>query len=405
MSNCRICKGGLQTIIDLGKIALVGNFRKRKQNLKRYKISLNFCKICKHVQISEIINPNLLFKNYLWETGVSGTNINLIKDLIKKLKVYNINKNSKILEIACNDGSFLNLIRKKFKCFVFGVDPARNLKRNLNKFKIPSIIDFFNFKLSNKIKKSIKFFDFIIARNVVAHVPDPNQIFSGVNNLLSDNGIFVIEVPHLENIFKENQYDNIFHEHIGFHSLKSIIDLSSRNNLKVFNIEKIKSQGGSLRCYICKKNSIKNVDKKVKKTLSSEKKTGLLSYTKLKKFKFRIQAHITKMQNLIDLLRKKNNKISVYGASGKGQALLQFCKLDFKKIDYTFDKSKLKQNCFTPGTNIKIKNPYEINKIKPDYLLLLSWNIKGEILKQEKKFIKNGGKFIIPFPSPKILTK
>ena len=137
MSNCRICKGELQTIIDFGKIALVGNFRKKKKNLKRYKISLNFCKSCKHVQISEIINPNLLFKKYLWETGVSGSNINLIKDLIKKLKVYNLNKNSKILEIACNDGSFLNLIRKKFKCFVFGVDPARNLKKNLKVLFFP----------------------------------------------------------------------------------------------------------------------------------------------------------------------------------------------------------------------------------------------------------------------------
>ena len=109
------------------------------------------------------------------------------------------------------------------------------------------------------------------------------------------------------------------------------------------------------------------------------------------------------MQKLINLLKRKKNKISIYGASGKGQALLQFCKLDFKKIDYVFDKSKLKQNCYTPGTYIKVKNPSEINKIKPDYLLLLSWNIKDEILKQEKKFVKNGGKFIIPFPSPKIL--
>ena len=403
MSNCRICKGELQIIMDFGKIALVGNFRKKKQNLNRYKISLNFCKICKHVQISEIIKPNLLFKNYLWETGISGSNIDLIKKLIKKLKNYNVNKDSKILEIACNDGSFLNLIRKKFKCTVLGVDPAQNLKKNLKKIKIPSIIDYFNYKLSIKIKKSFKFFDFIIARNVIAHVPNPNEIFSGVNNLLSDKGIFVIEVPHLENIFKENQYDNIFHEHIGFHSLKSIIDLSSRNNLKVFNVEKIKSQGGSIRCYICKKNSSKKANNKIKEILLREKKTGLLSNTKLKEFKTKIKTHIIKIQELINLLKRKKKKISIYGASGKGQALLQFCKLNFKKIDYTFDKSKLKQNCFTPGTYIKVKDPSEINKIKPDYLLLLSWNIKDEILKQEKKFVKNGGKFIIPFPSPKIL--
>ena len=403
MSNCRICKGELQIIMDFGKIALVGNFRKKKQNLNRYKISLNFCKICKHVQISEIIKPNLLFKNYLWETGISGSNIDLIKKLIKKLKNYNVNKDSKILEIACNDGSFLNLIRKKFKCTVLGVDPAQNLKKKLKKIKIPSIIDYFNYKLSIKIKKSFKFFDFIIARNVIAHVPNPNEIFSGVNNLLSDKGIFVIEVPHLENIYKENQYDNIFHEHIGFHSLKSIIDLSSRNNLKVFNVEKIKSQGGSIRCYICKKNSSKKANNKIKEILLREKKTGLLSNTKLKEFKTKIKTHIIKIQELINLLKRKKKKISIYGASGKGQALLQFCKLNFKKIDYTFDKSKLKQNCFTPGTYIKVKDPSEINKIKPDYLLLLSWNIKDEILKQEKKFVKNGGKFIIPFPSPKIL--
>ena len=109
------------------------------------------------------------------------------------------------------------------------------------------------------------------------------------------------------------------------------------------------------------------------------------------------------MQKLVELLRKRKNKISIYGASGKGQALLQFCKLDYRKIDYAFDRSKLKQDCFTPGTYIKIKNPLKINILKPDYLLLLSWNIKDEILKQEKNFIKNGGKFIIPFPSPKIL--
>ena len=403
MSNCRICGGALEKIINFGKIALVGNFEKKLKKLKKYKISLNFCKICKHVQISEILKPNLLFKNYLWETGVSKSNINLIKDLIKKIKNYNVKDNSKILEIACNDGSFLNLIRKKFKSQVVGVDPAQNLKNKLRKQKIPSITDYFNFSLSKQIKKKYKLFDFIVARNVIAHVPDPNEIFCGVNNILNDNGIFVIEVPHLENIFKENQYDNIFHEHIGFHSLKSIIDLSIKNDLKVFNIEKIKSQGGSIRCYICKKNSRRIVSKKVNKILISEKKTGLFSTRRLKKFKNKIQTHIFKMQKLIEILKKRKNKISVYGASGKGQALLQFCKLDFKKIDYVFDKSRLKQDCFTPGTSIKIKNSAKINKLKPDYLLLLSWNIKDEILKQEKKFIKNGGKFITPFPSPKII--
>ena len=399
MSKCRICFGINEEIINFGKIALVGSFFKKSKNLKKYKISLNFCKKCKHVQIREILNPDLLFRNYLWETGVSKSNINLINDLSKKLIKFKIKKESKVLEIASNDGSLLSFFKKKFKCQVLGVDPAKNF----NNKKILTIIDYFNRSLSKKIKKKFKTFDFIIARNVIAHVPNPNEIFSGVDNLLTEKGVFIIEVPHLKNIIKQNQYDNIFHEHIGFHSLKSIIDLTRKNNLKVFNVEKIDSQGGSIRCYICKKNYKKKIQKQVKIILDNEKKIGLFSSTQLKKFKLKIIRHISKLRNLVDNLKKLKKNISVYGASGKGQALLQFSKLDNKKIDFVFDKSKLKENCFTPGTNIKILNPVKIKKINPDFLLLLSWNLKNEILNQEKKFIKKGGKFITPFPTPRVI--
>ena len=253
-----------------------------------------------------------------------------------------------------------------------------------------------------KNKKKFKTFDFIIARNVIAHVPNPNEIFSGVDNLLTEKGIFIIEVPHLKNIIEQNQYDNIFHEHIGFHSLKSIIDLTRKNNLKVFNVEKIYSQGGSIRCYICKKNYKKKIHKQVKTILDNERKIGLFSSTQLKKFKLKIIRHISKLRNLIDNLKKLKKNISVYGASGKGQALLQFCKLDNKKIDFVLTKLSLKKNCFTPGTNIKILNPIKIKKINPDFLLLLSWNLKMKY-KSRKKIYKRGGKFITPFPTPRII--
>ncbi len=405
MSSCRICRGKLKKIINLGKIALVGNFFKKKKKLKKYKISLNFCSTCKHVQISEVVNPNLLFKKYLWETGISKSNINLIKNLISKLKKFNINQNSKVLEIASNDGSFLSLLNKRFKCFSIGIDPAKNMKKISGKKNFLSIIDYFNFRLSTKIKKKFKKFNFIVARNVLAHVRNPNEIFKGVNNLLLNNGIFIIEVPHLENIIVQNQYDNIFHEHVGFHSLKSIVDLSKRHNLKVFDVEKIESQGGSLRCYICKTSLNKKIKRKVNSLIKQEQKLGLYSSVKLKDFKRKILVHITMIQNLIKSLKNRQKIISVYGASGKGQALLQFCNLNNNVIDYVFDKSKKKQGCYTPGTYIKIKNPSEIKKTGTQYLLLLSWNIKKEIIEQEKKFIKNGGKFIIPFPSPRVMIK
>ena len=404
MSRCRICRGKLIKIIDFGKIALVGDFPKKKIKQKKYKISLNYCKICKHVQIAEILNPNLLFKEYFWETGISKSNIYLMEGIIKKIKRFKINAKSKVLEIASNDGSFLELIKKKFRCFVLGIDPAKNLKKISDKKKVLSISDYFNSKLSRKLLSRFGYFDFIFARNVIAHVSNPNEIFNGVKNLLTDEGTFILEVPHLGNIFQFNQYDNIFHEHVGFHSLKSIIDLSQNNSLKIFDVEKIDSQGGSLRCYICKKSSKKTVSKKVFQIFDKEKKLGLFYPKELKKFKLKILSHINSMKNLIQSLKLKNKKISVYGASGKGQALLQFCNLRYNNIDCAYDKSKLKQGRYTPGTFIKIKKPSKLKRQNTDYLLILSWNIKNEIIKQEKKFKHKGGKFIVPFPSPRIIS-
>ena len=155
MKKCRICNYKIKRIINLGKIALVGNFLKKKINQKKYNISLNYCLRCKHVQISEHLNPNLLFKKYLWETGISKTNISIIKKLIFKLKKLGINKKSKILEIASNDGSFIEILKKKFNSFVIGIDPAKNLAKKANSKKIFTINDYFNYKLSLYIKKKI----------------------------------------------------------------------------------------------------------------------------------------------------------------------------------------------------------------------------------------------------------
>ena len=404
MSNCRICESKIKKIIDFGKIALVGNFSKKKGSQKKYKISLNYCVSCKHVQISEKLNPNLLFKNYLWETGISESNIHLLKNFLQKLKKFGINKKSKVLEIASNDGSFIKILKEKFNCFVIGVDPAKNLAKKANKKSIFTINNYFDYKLSYSIKQKYKRFDYIFARNVIAHIKQPNNVFKGIENLLKDNGIFVLEVPHLLNILSKNQYDNIFHEHIGFHSLKSIQDLCKINNLKVFDIEKIDSQGGSMRCFISKQTSNQIISRKIKLISKKEKNSSLFLNSNLKNFKNKILKHSESLHKLIEGLKSKKKKISVYGASGKGQALLQFSKMDNNLIDFVFDKSKLKQGLYTPGTNIKIINPKYISRKKVDYLLILSWNIKKEIIKQERKFLKAGGKFIIPFPQPKIIS-
>ncbi len=400
--KCRICNDKLISILNFKKVALSGNFIKKSEikKEKKYSLSAGVCNKCKHLQIQDLVNPKKLFNHYEWETGISKSNIELILDLLKTLKKrFKLNNESKILEIASNDGTLLYEAKRRYKSYVLGIDPAKNLFKVSRKNKINTIVDFFSYKISNKIKKKFNTFDFCIARNVIAHTPNPNDIFKGVRNLISDKGVFIIEVPHLENIYIENQYDNIFHEHVGFHSLKSIIDLSTQNDLKVFDVEKIDSQGGSIRCYISKKNSNFKEDVNVKKLLLKEKKIGLFNLKSWFNFSKKVNKHSLKLHNYLKKIKKNKNNISAYGASGKGQTLLQVCNIG-KYLDNIYDKSKIKQGKYTPGTHIKIIDPKFINVKKSKYLLLLSWNLAKEIAKQESDFIKNNGKIIVPFPMP-----
>ena len=183
--------------------------------------------------------------------------------------------------------------------------------------------------------------------------------------------------------------------------MKSISDLCKKNRLTVSNVKEINSQGGSIRCEII--NEETNVKSKIKKFINYEFKNRLFNTKYLRSFKYRILSHNKAMYNFLYKLKNRNNKISVYGASGKGQALMQFCNINYKLIDKVYDKSNLKKGRFTPGTNIKINLSKHINRKNIDYMLLLSWNLKSEIINQEKVFLKKGGKFIIPFPKPRIL--
>ena len=402
--KCRICSGKIISILNFKKVALSGSFLKRENitKEKKYKLSAGVCENCKHFQIENLVNPKKLFSHYIWETGISKKNIELIIELLKYLKFrYKLNNKSKVFEIASNDGVLLKEAKKKYNCNVLGIDPAKNLLKIAKKNNINTLIDFFSYKCSKKIIKKFGKFDFCIARNVIAHTPNPNDIFKGAENLLSSKGIFIVEVPHLESIFRDNQYDNIFHEHVGFHSVQSIKDLCSKNNLRLINVEKVDSQGGSIRCFIAKKNRKMKINKNLDLMIMREKKIGLFKLKTWFEFSKRVEKHKTFLNEYLKKLKRHDNKISAYGASGKGQALLQICDIG-KYLDNIYDKSKLKQGLYTPGTHIKIVDPQKISIKNTDYLLLLSWNLAKEIANQESVFIKKGGKLVVPFPMPHV---
>lgn len=407
MNKCRICnKSKLLLVIDYKKNAFAGSLLKKNEIKKESKHSLKlmFCNNCSHLQINNLINPKKLFSKYLWETGISNSNFKLINDLIKDIKKYiNVNKINKFFEVASNDGSCLKIINKSLKAKVVGIDPAKNIVKQANKNGIFTINNFFSYRHSKYLKKKFQKFDVCLARNVIAHVHDPVDIFFGVKELLHKNGIFILEFPHLLNIYNDLQYDNVFHEHIGYHSLKSIIDICNLTKMKVIAAKKINSQGGSLRVFVSHDNNKFKVSSNISKILNEENDNKIYEYKSWQKFKNKVLNNKDNLEMLFNKLSKKNKRISVYGASGKGQTLLQLIKNSNKIFSKVYDKSKLKQGLYTPGTHLLIDNPDNIYLDKPDYIFVCTWNIIEEILIEHKKYHSKIGNFIIPFPIPKII--
>ena len=408
--SCRICKKNeLSLILDYGNVALADSFlssEKEIYNEKKYSLRFCICNNCKHLQIDEIVDPSLLFENYIWETGVSKSIIEFSQELYNKVtSFYNLipyKKSPKVLEVASNDGAILSVFKKN-GCEILGVDPAKNIVDKANEMGIRSIAEFFNSETAKSITEEYGKWDVCIARNVLAHVKEIHSFVEAIKIILGKEGFVVIEVPHLKTMFEELQYDQIFHEHIGYHSLDSIKKLFEMYEMEVFDVEEIWIHGGSIRVYLQHKNGPRKIIENVSRILDIERNLGLYEESSWKEFANRAIAHKKALKGKLEELKSNNKKIAIYGASGKGQSLLQFCEIDNKLIDYVVDKSKMKQDKFTPGTHMKIFSPSQIYENKPDVILLCAWNFAKEIMTQEEKFTSLGGKFLHPFPLPHYL--
>ena len=343
-----------------------------------------------------------MFSNYLYKSNTSKKNLihfkNYANDIKKKLK----NNSAKILDIASNDGTFLNFFEKK-RFFRLGIDPAKNLKKLSLKKNITQIDDFFTEKKSQNIKKEYGKFDIITANHVCAHVENLNDFFKGVQNLLKDDGLFIFEVSYRASVLKKNTFDTIYHEHLDYHALSPILRFVKKFNLNVVDFKTPNAQGGSLRIYTSKNKNVKN-SKKIKKQILKEKKKLNLFYPRTyKKFESKVITCKNKLNFLIKSYIKKNMTIAGYGAAAKTTTFLNFFKIQEKNIKYIVDDNKLKQGLCIPGTNIKIVKPSYLYKKKIDILIIFAWNYSEIIINKNKNFKKKGGKFLIPFPNPRVI--
>lgn len=402
---CRLCNSkNLKKVFDLGRTPLANSYLKIEisKKLRKYPLKLNYCNNCGHLQLTHSIKPSKMFSNYLYKTNTSKKNFLHFKSYANEIKKMFKNRNTKILDIASNDGTFLNFFEKK-NFFRLGIDPAKNLKKLSLKKGITQIDDFFTKKKSENIKKKYGKFDIITANHVCAHVEDLNDFFNGVQNLLKDKGLFVFEISYRASVLKKNTFDTIYHEHLDYHALYPILKFVKKFNLNVVNFKTPDAQGGSLRVYASKNKNSKN-QKSIKKQILKEKKQlNLFNVNTYKKFEKKIINCKNKLNSLIQNCINKNMSIAGYGAAAKTTTFLNYFKISEKNIKFIFDDNKLKQGLCIPGTKIKILDPLNMNKKNIDVLIIFAWNYAELIIAKNKKFKKKGGKFLIPFPNPRLI--
>lgn len=409
MTHCRFCSEVLNIpFIDLGMSPLANSFIE-PENIDKpetlFPLKVMVCRNCFLVQLEEFEKPEDIFTDYIYFSSYSQSwlqhSMQYVNRVIERFK---LNSRSKIIEIASNDGYLLQyFVSKGFD--VLGIEPAKNIAKTAISIGVPTLQEFFNTETAGElVYKGIKA-DLLIANNVLAHVPNLNDFIKAVKLVLKDKAIFTAEFPHLMELIKKNQFDTIYHEHYSYFSFLTINKIFKHHGLKIFDVEKLPTHGGSLRIYATQAdNETFPENKSISLLLELEFKHSLNNINAYQGFAKKVLIIREDMRKLLIKLKNEGNKISAYSAPAKGNTLLNYCAIGNDIIDFTVDLNPLKQGKYLPGTKIPVYNPRIIKETKPDYLLILSWNIKDEIVKQ-MNYVRNwGGKFIIPIPEVTIIN-
>ena len=403
INRCRSCDDKkLIDIVNLGNQPLANALLNSTNNVKKeikVPLKLIICKECKLIQLSHTVDPKILFKKYLWVTGTSQKVKTYRKFFFEKLKKYINLQNNFICEIASNDGFFLEYVKNNNT--VVGIDPAKNIAKTANLNGIKTHTDFFNLSTAKKIIKLYKKKpELVICRNVIPHIENIKSVMQGLREIISENGIGVIEFHNAKNIIKKNHYDYIYHEHIFYFTLTSINKVLRKYSLFGFDYFKSPISGGSYVILFKKKKSRQTL--KFKKMINEESIQKLNSIKNWRKLNRICEKHKIKLNKIINKL-KVNKNIAAYGASARSSTLINFLNQNNQSIKKVFDLNPLKKGLFTPGTHILIEKPIPKKINKFDVIFLLAWNFKDEIVKFLKK-IKYRGKIIIPLPNIKLLN-
>ena len=406
-ASCRSCgQSTLKPVLDLGKMPLADgllNDAQLAEHENRYPLELAFCSNCALVQILETVPPEILFgHDYPYFSSFSDALLAHSRDnaldLIERRNL-KPGEGCLVVELASNDGYLLkNFVEKGIN--VLGIDPAPGPAKTTEKIGVPTLCDFFTENLAGKLANEGKQADVIIANNVLAHVADTNGFVRGIRTLLKDGGAAVIEVPYVRELIEHGEFDTIYHEHLCYFSVCALDALFRQNGLFLNDVKTLAIHGGSLRLYVEKHERPSPV---ILEMLSEERALGLDRYEYFKNFSERVLDIRSEMQTLLNDLREQGKTIAGYGAAAKGAIMLNFIGAGTDVIDYVVDRNVHKQGLHMPGTHQPIPDPARILQEMPDYVVILPWNFKDEIMSQQQEYRDKGGQFIIPIPKPHVV--
>ena len=407
MPTCRFCQTDLaHTLIDLGMSPLCESFLSREQLNQMepfYPLHVYVCARCFLVQVEQYVAPDHIFTEYAYFSSYSDSWLRHASAYVDMITArLGLGPRHRVVELGSNDGYLLQYFVKK-GIPVLGVEPARNVAAAAVARGVPTVSRLFGRETARDLVAEGHAADLIAGNNVLAQVPDVNDFIGGIATLLKPTGVVTIEFPHLERLLDENQFDTIYHEHFSYFSFSTAERLFAAHGLTLFDVEELPTHGGSLRIYGRHAGDTSRPVTERASALRAREETGGLNGL-ARYASFTEQVHETKRRLLDFLIAAKRQGKSVvgYGAPGKGNTLLNYCGIRTDFLDYTVDRNPYKHGKFTPGTHIPIHPPERIAETRPDYVLILPWNLKDEIIEQMASIRAWGGQFVVPIPDVKV---
>jgi hypothetical protein len=400
---CRFCSNPIKhSFVDLGMSPLCQTHIVPEQlNAMEpfYPLHALLCDQCFLVQLDEFVAPADIFSEYAYFSSYADSWVAHAKNYCDLMQAqFHVGRDSKVVEIASNDGYLLqHFVAKGIPAL--GIEPAANVAKAALEKGVPSVVKFFGRNTAREVAASHGHADLLLGNNVLAHVPDLNDFVAGMKILLAPQGIITMEFPHLYQLMKQQQFDTIYHEHFSYFSFYTVEQIFASHQLTLFHVEEIATHGGSLRIYARhSEDASRPVRQSVHELRSREIREGFNTLAKYREFGEQVRETKRKLLAFLIEAKSAGKKIVGYGAPGKGNTLLNYCGIRTDFIDFTVDRNPYKQGKFLPGTHIPILQPEALVEARPDYVLILPWNLKDEIMEQMRSIRQWGGKFVVPIP-------